>query len=260
MIKNDFAKKSLGQNFLTDDNIKRKIIQACQLSKTDFVLEIGPGLGALTKEISKRVKSVIAVEKDTRLCGHLTNLLDEYKNLILINEDILKFKITKNNTKVLGNIPYNISSPIIEHLINQKDKISSIYISLQKELAKRIIAKPGGKDCGSFSLFVQYHTKPEIKFIIKRDCFKPQPNVDSAFIELKIRKTPAVKVRNEELFFRIIRTTFNQRRKMISNTLKDFASANKISSLSKKTGIVTSIRPEKLGLEDFAKITDFIES
>ncbi|MFH1655900.1 MAG: 16S rRNA (adenine(1518)-N(6)/adenine(1519)-N(6))-dimethyltransferase RsmA [Candidatus Omnitrophota bacterium] len=254
MNNKDFAKKSLGQNFLSDDNIKRKIIHACQLSKDDFVLEIGPGLGALTKDIAIGVKSITAVEKDVRLCGHLVILLDDYKNLILINEDILKFKITQKNTKVVGNIPYNISSPIIEHLINQRDKISVIYISLQKELARRIIAKPGGKDYSSFSLFVQYYTIPEIKFIIKRGSFKPQPKVDSAFVELIVRKVPAVKVKNEELLFRIIRACFNQRRKMISNTLRDFVRADKISQID----IDQNCRPEELSLQDFAKIADFV--
>ena len=254
----DFAKKSLGQNFLTDDNIKRKIIKVCQLTHSDNVLEIGPGTGVLTREIVKIAKTVTAVEKDTRLCEQLVGLLDDYKNLTLINEDILKFELTQKNTKVIGNIPYNISSPIIEHLICQKEKISEIYISLQKELAQRIVAKPGGKDCGSFSLFVQYHTLPSIKFIIKRGCFRPQPNVDSAFLELKIRKTPPVKVKDEELFFRIIRAAFGQRRKMISNTLKKFIDIEKLEDLFSKTGINSQIRPEKLGLEDFAKITNFI--
>ena len=252
MILKEFAKKSLGQNFLTDDNIKRKIIEVCQLTQNDFVLEIGPGRGALTREIAKRVKSITAVEKDTRLCGNLVGLLDEYKNLILINEDILNFKISQDDTKVIGNIPYNISSPIIEYLIDQKEKVKVIYICLQKELAKRIVAKPGGKDYGSFSLFVQYSTEPEIKFIIKKGCFRPQPKVDSAFVELKIRKPVKVKVQNEQFLFKIIRTSFNQRRKMISNTLGDIVDIKKIA----ETGIKPSSRPEELSLEDFVKIAN----
>lgn len=246
-----YPKKSLGQNFLADDNIKSKIIQACNLTIEDFILEIGPGKGVLTRELVGLAKNVVAVERDAKLFQLLCQTLGEYPNLSLVNQDILKFQITHHNTKVIGNIPYNISSPLLEHLINQKDKISVIYISLQKELAERIIAKPASKAYGSFSLFLQYHTIPAIKFIIKRGCFRPQPKVDSAFVELTIRKTPAVKVRDEELFFKIIRTAFGQRRKMISNTLKEFISSEKIC----QTGISPSIRPEDLSLEDFAKIT-----
>ncbi len=251
-----FPKKHLGQNFLTDNHIKTKIIAACQLENDDNVLEIGPGKGILTQEIVTSVKSVIAVEKDKKLFEYLEGKLKDYKNLTLINEDILKFKLKQNNTKVIGNIPYNISSPLIEHLINQKQKICSIFISLQKELAERIVATPGSKVYGSFSLFVQYHTEPQIKFFIKKGSFHPSPKVDSAFVELKIREIPSVKVKNEELLFKIIRTSFNQRRKMISNTLKRFLSADKISQI----GIEPSKRPEQLGLEEFAKLASGCEA
>ncbi len=249
---NFYPRKSLGQNFLSDDNIKSKIIQACNLTNEDFILEIGPGTGVLTKELVRLAKNVVAVEKDVKLFQILCQTLGEYPNLSIVNQDILKFQIAHNNTKVIGNIPYNISSPLIEHLLNQKEKISVIYISLQKELAQRIIAKPGGKEYGSLSLFVQYHTIPTIKFIIKRGSFRPRPKVDSAFIELVVRKTPAVSVKDEELFFKIIRTAFGQRRKMISNTLKEIIGAEKIC----QTGISPSIRPEDLSLQDFARLAD----
>lgn len=247
-----YPRKSLSQNFLIDDNIKAKIIQTCNLSKDDNVLEIGPGKGVLTKELIRLAKSVVAVEKDVRLFQMLCQTLGEYLNLSLVNQDILKYRISQSNTKVIGNIPYNISSPLIEHLLEQRDKISVIYISLQKELADRIIAKPGGKDYGSFSLFVQYHTIPAIKFIIKKGSFKPRPKVDSAFVELLIRKTPAVSVKDEELFFKIIRVAFGQRRKMISNTLKEIIGAEKICQI----GISPSIRPEDLSLEDFGRLSN----
>jgi len=247
-------KRSLGQNFLIDDNIKRKIIQACQLSLDDNVLEIGPGLGVLTEEIVKVVKSITAVEKDTRLWAQLKDKFKDFPNLKLLNQDFLKFKLNRKFSKVIGNIPYNISSPIIEHLINQKDKINAVYISLQKELAERIVAKPGNKDYGSFSLFVQYHCQPEIKFIIRKGCFRPQPKVDSAFMELTIRKTPKVLVKDEQLLFKIVRTAFGQRRKMIVNTLRNFIPRDEISH----TGIDPNCRPEELSLEDFAKIAEFI--
>ncbi|MDP2938988.1 MAG: 16S rRNA (adenine(1518)-N(6)/adenine(1519)-N(6))-dimethyltransferase RsmA [Candidatus Omnitrophota bacterium] len=255
-----FPKKQLGQNFLIDDNIRRKIIQACNLSKEDNVLEIGPGLGKMTKDLVILAKDVIAVEKDKRLTLYLCELFKDYKNLKILNQDILKYKIKTKNTKIMGNIPYNITSPIIEHFINQKEKISVIYITIQKEVGERIVASPGTKDYSSFSLFVQYHTIPEIKFLISRGCFKPQPRVDSCFLELSIRDIPAVKVKNEELFFKIIRTCFNQRRKMISNTLKKIITAQKITELSQQTGINPSNRPEDLSLEEFGRIADFVQS
>lgn len=253
-MNNFFPRKSLGQNFLTDKHIKTKIIAACQLNCDDNVLEIGPGKGILTQDIVTSVKSLIAVEKDKKLFEYLGGKFKDCKNLTLVNDDILKFKLKQNNTKVIGNIPYNISSPLIEHLINQKNKISAIYISLQKEFAERLVANPGSKVYGAFSLFVQYHTEPQIRFFIKKGSFHPVPKVDSAFVELKVRETPAVKVKKEELLFKIIRAAFNQRRKMISNTLKRFLSSAEIS----KTGIKPNKRPEELSIEDFAKIEEVV--
>jgi 16S rRNA (adenine1518-N6/adenine1519-N6)-dimethyltransferase len=245
------SKKSLGQNFLTDKNITQKIIQACELSQEDFILEIGPGQGILTKELVKVAKNVFAVEKDEKLAQALAFNLKDYKNLKVIRGDILKYKIETKATKVIGNIPYYITTPIIEHLLNQKGKIDTIFVTIQKEVAQRLTAKPGSKIYGSLSIFVQYHTIPEIKFFISRGCFKPQPKVDSAFVGLKMRQAPAVRVEDEELFFKIVRTSFSQRRKMISNTLKNFVSAEEILQL----GIASSKRPEELSLEDFAKLT-----
>ncbi|MDD2653809.1 MAG: 16S rRNA (adenine(1518)-N(6)/adenine(1519)-N(6))-dimethyltransferase RsmA [Candidatus Omnitrophica bacterium] len=247
-----YPRKSLGQNFLIDDNIKVKIIQACNVSSEEFVLEIGPGKGALTQELVKLAKGVVAVEKDVRLFQMLCQTLGGYLNLSLVNQDILTYRISQSNTKVIGNIPYNISSPLIEHLLMQKDKISVIYLTLQKELAERIIAKPRTKAYSSFSIFVQYHSVPTIKFIIKRGSFRPRPKVDSAFVEFVIRKTPAVTVKDEEFFFKIVRAAFGQRRKMISNTLKGLVDQEKIC----QTGISPSIRPEDLSLDDFGRLAN----
>lgn len=254
MNSNFYPKKYLGQNFLTDSNIKTKIINACNLTLADSVLEIGPGLGVLTREIANSVKKVWAVEKDKKLFEFLKEDLKDFKNLNLVNEDILKFNLPENKIKVIGNIPYNITSPIIEHLINRKDKITSIFITIQKEVAERIVADPGSKVYGSFSIFTQYYTEPQIKFIIKKGSFKPVPKVDSCFVELKIREKPAVLVKDEKLFFEIIHTAFQQRRKMISNTLKKYVSANKISQI----GINPNSRPEELSIEEFAKIEEFV--
>ncbi|MFC1703993.1 16S rRNA (adenine(1518)-N(6)/adenine(1519)-N(6))-dimethyltransferase RsmA [Candidatus Omnitrophota bacterium] len=252
------AKKSLGQNFLVDGNMRRKIIAACNVKKTDTVVEIGPGKGALTQDLAHFAKKVIAVEKDTRLFEYLKLAFNDVSNLILVNQDMLKFNITEKRTKVIGNIPYNITSPLIEHLINQKEKISEIFLCVQKELAVRMVATPGSKDYSAFSLFVQYFTLPDLLFSIKNSCFRPQPKVDSCFMNLKVRKKPSVTVLNEILLFVFIRESFNRRRKMILNTLKEFLDKKGLAELARTTNIDTTIRPDRLSINDFARIANFI--
>jgi len=254
------AKKSLGQNFLTDDNIRRKIISSCNILDSETVLEIGPGKGALTQELVINAKSVIAVEKDTRFFEFLSEVFKGYRNLTLINQDILKFTILEKNTKVIGNIPYNITSPLIEHLFSQKKMISVIYLCLQKELAQRMVAEVGCKAYGSFSLFVQYYSVPRILFPIKSTCFRPKPRVDSCFMELQVHRKPLVEVKDEKLMFEIIRACFNQRRKMISNSLRSFFAEEVLSGIFANTKIKSCMRPEQLKLGDFAKLANFIAS
>lgn len=250
-------RKSLGQNFLVDQNIANKIIQACKLQKSDRVLEIGPGLGQLTKAIAPEVKEVLGIELDRHLCENLEKNL-KFDNIRLSCQDILQFdfrKLAFFKVKVIGNLPYYISTPIISHLLEHKDKITAIYIALQKELGERVVASPGGKEYGAFTCFVQYHTQPKILFNIKRGCFRPQPKVDSVFLELKIRENPAVAVEDEDLFFKIIRQAFNQRRKTIINGLAGLFPKSDSKSILEKARINPQLRPEQLSLEDFAKIT-----
>ncbi|MFC1593712.1 16S rRNA (adenine(1518)-N(6)/adenine(1519)-N(6))-dimethyltransferase RsmA [Candidatus Omnitrophota bacterium] len=252
------AKKSLGQNFLVDDNIRRKIIADCNICSSDTVLEIGPGLGALTRGLVKVAKKVSAVEKDKSLYEYLKEEFKDHSNLYLIHEDILKYFLGETKTKVIGNIPYNIASPLLEHLIRQKHNISRIFMTIQKELAQRMIAQAGSKDYSAFSLFIQYHTEPKILFPIKRTCFRPQPKVDSCFIELGIPRQPVLQVKNEKLLFQIIHICFNQRRKMITNTLKEFLGKSSLDELYAVAAIDPTVRPEQLSLQDFSFITDFI--
>ncbi|MDD5027448.1 MAG: 16S rRNA (adenine(1518)-N(6)/adenine(1519)-N(6))-dimethyltransferase RsmA, partial [Candidatus Omnitrophica bacterium] len=222
-------KKSLGQNFLIDQNIRNKIIASLDLKKNDVVLEIGSGKGELTQVIAQRANKVFGLEIDKRLYNFLTSeFAGTGPNTEIINKDILKLDLTKflkenkikGRIKVFGNIPYYISSPIIEHLLKFRDRIEAIFITVQKEFAARVAALPGGKAYGSFSCFTQYYTCPRIIFNIGRNCFKPAPKVDSSFLELKIRKEPAVCVKDEVLFFKIIRGALNQRRKTLRNSLE----------------------------------------
>lgn len=262
-LKNDFfyPKKKLGQNFLIDKNIQRKIICVCELKPQDTVLEIGAGRGELTSLIADNVAKVYAAEIDPQLCNILKGHLKKYKNVKIINQDILKFNLRRylgksQKIKVIGNIPYYIATPIIEHLLKYRDKIDSIFITVQKEFAKRLIAQSGSKDYSSLSCFVQYYTKPKFLFLIKKTCFRPQPLIDSCFLRLEIREGSVVKVKNERLFFKIIRAAFNQRRKTLRNSLKSVISRQKLDSFFKRYNIDQNIRPEDLTLNDFANLSE----
>jgi len=251
-------KKSLGQHFLIDPNIKRKIISNLELKITDKILEIGSGQGELTLLIAPLVSQIYALEIDPKLCKVLKENLKDYKNVRVIQKDILKFNF-KNITKkirIIGNIPYYITSPIIEHLIKYRQKIKDIYLTVQKDFAQRITAVSGSKAYGAFSIFVQYYTKPKILFTIKKTCFYPQPKVDSCFLKLLIRKNPAVVTKNENLFFRIVRKSFKQRRKTLRNSLAGLVAEKKLRIFFDKYGINPNIRPECLSLEDFAHLVN----
>lgn len=252
-------RKSLGQHFLVDRNIQAKIIQACHLQKSDSVLEIGPGPGQLTQRISPEVKEVLAVELDKELCVGLKEKL-KFDNLKIFCQDILKFNFRNLNhkVKVVGNLPYYISTPIISHLLDNKDKISAIYISLQKELGERLVASPGGKEYGAFSCFVQYHTQSRILFKIGKGCFRPSPKVDSVFLELKIRGKPAVEVKDEALFFKLIHAAFNQRRKTIRNSLSGLFPKTDLNCLLEKARLNPQSRPEQLSLDDFSRLANML--
>ena len=255
-------KKSLGQNFLTDKNIQKKIIRACNLTLEDIILEIGAGCGALTAELARVAGKVYALEIDNRLYPILDKQLTSLSNVQLIKADILKFDIEKfllvnkinRKIKVIGNIPYYISSPIIQHLIGYRDCIDEILITVQKEFAKRVAACPGNKDYGSFSCFVQYYLEPKIIFEIKRNSFSPAPKVDSSFLALRKRLKPRVLVNDEDALFKLIRTAFNQRRKTLRNSLEGFITQEKLELFFSQQGIDKNVRPEDLSLEQFAAL------
>lgn len=266
-----FPKKRLGQNFLVDRNIQRKLIAAYALKASDSVLEIGAGYGGLTLLIAGNVDSVYALELDPDLYKSLRDNTKGYTNIKIINQDILRFNLRRyfwklnpvrnvlnskdkisNGIKVVGNIPYYITTPIIEHLLSYRDRIETIFITLQKEFAQRITARPGSNDYSSFSCFVQYYTIPKILFFIKKTSFLPRPKIDSCLVELKIREKPAVRVKNERLFFRIIRNAFNQRRKTLRNSLEGVIPLRKLSTFFEVYNIDRNIRPEDLTLENFA--------
>lgn len=265
-IKYDFHPlKRFGENYLIDSNIKDKIITEAILSKQDTVLEIGPGLGAITMDLASSGAGVFAVEKDRKACAILKKLAsDEFPNLKLIPGDILEFDIkdiaASGKIKVVGNLPYYITTPIVEYLIENRRNIKTIIIMVQREVANRLLASPGTKDYSSLSCFVQYYTKPSYIHTIRRTSFYPEPDVDSSLIRLDVLDAPSVEVKDEGLLFRIIRGSFNQRRKSIINSL----SREEVLNMSKEdlSGILVSlkidpfIRPEMLSLSEFARLAN----
>lgn len=255
-------KKILGQNFLVDENIQRKIVQSCALKPTDNVLEIGAGRGELTKLIVKKAAWVYALEIDSYLCSSLKDKLKEFPNLSIINKDILDFNIrrnfrkTKAKLKVVGNIPYYITTAIIQHLLRFRDKIETILITVQREFANRITASCGTKDYGSFSCFIQYYTESKVLFLIKKTCFRPMPKVDSIFLRMDVRKKPKVMTKDERLFFRIIRAAFGKRRKTLRNSLKGIISKRKLEEFFYMYSIDPNIRPQDLDIQSLANLTN----
>lgn len=257
-------KKSLGQNFLIDKNIQKKIIRACQLTNEDIILEIGAGLGDFTVQLAACTKKVYALEIDQRLYPSLEQKLSAYDNYKIIKSDILKFEINKflqeekinQKIKVIGNIPYYISSPIIECLINYRNNISEVFMTVQKEFGRRVCAGAGSKEYGSFSCFAQYYAGCRILFEINKRCFNPVPKVDSSFLSLEFREKPLVRVEDEAAFFKLIRAAFNQRRKTLRNSLKGLLKAQELEKVLDSAGINRNVRPEDLSLEQFAKLDE----
>lgn len=261
MKQNDpfIPKKSLGQNFLINTNIAERIVDSSHLTSTDIVLEIGPGKGALTHGLAQRCKNVWAVEKDKKLADQLQIDFKD-SNVHIVCDDILKypFESLPNNIKVIGNLPYNIATPIIEKIINYRQKFQTVYITVQLEYGQRLAAKPGTKSYGSFSCFVQYHMEPKILFKIKNSAFQPIPKVQSCFLRLAILNEPKQKADNSDFLFKLIRSCFGQRRKTIRNSLSGMLDKESVPSLLKKLDINPKLRAENLSLEDYVRISNTV--
>lgn len=262
--------KKFGQNFLIDENIVEKIVREAGVTKDDFVLEIGPGIGTMTQILCENAREVVAVEIDTKLIPILKeDTLRYYDNVTVINEDILKLDINKiveekNNgkpIKVVANLPYYITTPIIMGLFENHVALDSITIMVQKEVADRMQVGPGTKDYGALSLAVQYYAKPEIVLNVPASCFMPRPNVDSAVIRLNRYQTPAYDVKNEKLLFNLIKASFLQRRKTMLNSVSNGLSnvtkedlANALESM----GLPKTVRGEALTLEQFVELSNLL--
>lgn len=260
--------KKFGQNFLIDSNVLESIIRGAEITKDDFVLEIGPGIGTMTQYLCEAARQVVAVEIDKMLIPILEDTLSEYDNVEVINQDVLKVDIKslaeeKNNgkpIKVVANLPYYITTPIIMGLFESGVRIDSITIMVQKEVADRMQTGPGSKDYGALSLAVQYYATAKVILNVSATCFMPRPNVDSAVIKLTRHKEPTVNVADEKLMFKIIRASFNQRRKTLVNGLKNSPelsfSKEQIVKAIEKIGKPETIRGEALTLEEFAELAN----
>lgn len=259
--------KKFGQNFLVDESVLKGIIEASELSQADCVLEIGPGMGVMTQILSQKAGRVLAVEIDKALIPILKVTLFGCENVSIINDDILKLDL-KNTfkeyfgdvpVKVVANLPYYITTPIIMKLLEERLNLRSITIMVQKEVGERLAAAPGGKDYGALTVAVQYYCVPHKVLVVPSDAFIPQPEVESMVVRLDIREKPPVPVKDEKLFFRVVKASFGQRRKTLLNALSSGnlgVSKDVIRELLSKNGIEESRRGETLSLEEFAKIED----
>ena len=264
--------KKFGQNFLIDPHVLDKIIAAAQISKDDCVLEIGPGIGTLTQYLAENARQVVAVEIDSNLIPILEETLKDYPNVTVINEDILKVDMEGlakeynqgRPIKVAANRPYYITTPIIMSLFEQQVPVDNITVMVQKEVADRMQAGPGSKDYGALSLAVQYYASPYIVANVPPNCFIPRPNVGSAVIRLTRHKEPPVKVKDEKLMFRLIRASFNQRRKTLQNSLNNSPELSytkeQIGQAIGSLGLGATVRGEALTLEQFGALADYFSA
>lgn len=269
--KHDFHfQKKFGQNFLIDPHVLDKIIEAAEVTKDDFVLEIGPGIGTMTQYLAEAAREVVAVEIDTKLIPILQDTLKEYDNVTVLNEDILKVDIRKiaeeknggKPIKVVANLPYYITTPIIMGLFESEVPLDSITVMVQKEVADRMQVGPGTKDYGALSLAVQYYAEPYIVANVPPNCFIPRPAVGSAVIRLTRYQEKPVKVNDASFMFKIIRASFNQRRKTLQNGLYNSSELRipkeKTVAALEEMGLTPTIRGEKLSLEEFAQLSDIL--
>jgi 16S rRNA (adenine1518-N6/adenine1519-N6)-dimethyltransferase len=255
------AKKSLGQNFLRDPYYLKRIADAAHIGPSDQVLEIGPGLGHLSRVLTERAAKVLAIEVDDRLIPHLQEEFSTARNFELVHADALEydFAALTGRWKVVANLPYYISTPIIQKLIRHRRTFISLTLMLQKEVAERIASPPGSKDYGYLSVLVQYFTVPRIEFKVPPGSFTPQPEVDSMVITLFLREQPAVLVRDEAYFIRVIKAAFSQRRKTLRNALKPLeVPKEKTDAVMMNTGIDLGRRAETLTVQEFGQLADFL--
>ncbi len=264
------AKKKYGQNFLIDENVLRKIVEGAGITGSDTVIEIGPGTGSLTRHLSDAAGKVYAFEIDEKLLPVLSDTLKDRDNVTVINKDILKVDLNEfisetgieGDVKVVANLPYYITSPVVMMLLTSGAPIENITIMIQKEVAQRMIAPPGNKTYGSLSLAVNYHSVPKVIMEVPPSCFIPRPKVSSTVIRLDIRERPAITVKDEGMLFSVIRASFNQRRKTLFNGLKNSGnlrvSADKIKEAIEGIGKPASVRGEQLSLEEFGKLSDLL--
>jgi len=263
--------KKFGQNFLIDTHVLEKIIRAANITKEDFIVEIGPGIGTMTQYLCEAAREVVAVEIDKNLIPILENdTLSEYDNVTVMNQDILKLDLNKlveerNNgkpVKVVANLPYYITTPIIMGLFENGTPIENITVMVQKEVAQRMQVGPGTKDYGALSLAVQYYAEPYIVANVPPNCFMPRPNVGSAVIQLTKHKEKPVQVKDEKLMFQLIRASFNQRRKTLQNGLNNSSELHftkeQIVEAIEQAGLPATVRGEALTLEDFARLADIL--
>ena len=262
--------KKFGQNFLIDEHVLEKIISAAGIGPDDFVVEIGPGIGTMTQYLAHAARGVAAVEIDKALIPILQDTLSAYDNVTVINEDVLKVDLKElaekmnegRPVKVVANLPYYITTPIIMGLFESHVPVESITVMVQKEVAERMQAGPGTKDYGALSLAVQYYADPYIVANVPPNCFMPRPNVGSAVIRLQVHKNPDIRVKDESLMFRIIRASFNQRRKTLQNSLSHDPqlgiSKEVVARILEEMGLSATIRGEALSLQQFAQFSDLV--
>ena len=269
------ANKSLGQNFLIDDDVIDKIVDGAEVEKDDIVIEIGPGLGSMTKILLERARKVICIELDPKMIKILHDRFIAYSNIEIINEDVLKIDLNKliedellnekniRDVKIVANLPYYITTPIIMKLIESNLKIESITVMIQKEVADRLIEIPSGKNTGAITYTVYYYCDSKNIGIVYNTSFIPMPEVTSEIIRLKLRKEPKVQVEDEKLFFKIIKFAFMQRRKTLLNSLNNagiFKDKKQAEKVLTEIGLTQDIRPENLSIEDYANLSDYISN
>ncbi len=255
------AKKSLGQNFLKDAHYLRKIAEAAQVGPEDRIIEIGPGLGHLTRVLSERAKKVLALELDERLIPLLREEFSDVQNIEIVQADALEYDYESlpGKWKVVANLPYYISTPVIQRLLSSRRKFVSFTLMLQKEVAARIASGPGSKEYGYLSVLVQLYAEPRIEFQVPPGAFTPRPEVDSSVITLTLLDHPAVATADENFFIRVVKSAFSQRRKTLKNALKQLEiPSEKMSLVRDKIGIDLGRRGETLTIEEFGKLADFL--